>query len=67
MNAGMLLWSFLIGTIGLGYVIYGKKVSNIIALLSGMAMMIYPYFVNNIFVSIIVGIILFFLPFGVKL
>lgn len=63
MNTGMLLWSFFIGTIGLGYVMYGKKSPNMIALFSGMAMMIYPYFVENIFISIIVGVILFVLPF----
>ena len=63
MNTGMLLWSFLIGTIGLGYFIYGKKGSNMVALIAGIGMMAYPYFIDNIIVSIIVGIILMVIPF----
>ncbi len=63
MNIGSLYLSFLIGTIGLGYVMYGKKISNIIMILSGMGMMIYPYFVKELWLSIIVGFLLFFLPF----
>lgn len=66
MNTGMLLWSFLIGTIGLGFVMYGKKAPNFVALISGMIMMVYPYFVDNIFVSIIVGVLLFIVPFVIK-
>ena len=63
MNTAMMLWGFIIGMIGMGYFIYGKKVSNFYVLISGIVMMIYPYFVSNIFVSIAVGITLIILPF----
>lgn len=63
MNTAMILWGFIIGMIGMGYFIYGKKVSNFYVLISGIVMMIYPYFVSNIFVSIAVGIDLIILPF----
>jgi len=63
MNTAMILWGFIIGVIGMGYFIYGKKVSNFYILISGIVMMIYPYFVGNIFVSIAVGIALIILPF----
>ena len=63
MNTAMILWGFIIGMIGMGYFIYGKKVSNFYVLISGIAMMIYSYFVSNIFVSIAVGIALIILPF----
>ena len=63
MNTAMILWGFIIEMIGMGYFIYGKKVSNFYVLISGIVMMIYPYFVSNIFVSIAVGIDLIILPF----
>lgn len=63
MNTGMLFWSFIIGTIGLGYFIFGKKGSNIVALISGIIMMGYPYFVTNIWISILIGLLLIVAPF----
>ena len=63
MNTAMILWGFIIGMIGMGYFIYGKEVSNFYVLISGIVMMIYPYFVSNIFVSIAVGIALIILLF----
>ena len=63
MDIGSLYWSFLIGTIGLGYVLYGKKIYNIIMIVSGIGMMVYPYFVSNIWISIIVGVLFVILPF----
>ena len=63
MNTAMILWGFIIGMIGMGYFIYGKKVSNFYVLISGIAMMIYPYVISNIFISIAVGIALIILPF----
>ncbi len=66
MNTTNLLWSFLIGTIGFGYFIYGKNTTRFIFLLSGIAMCAYPYFVQNILFSIIIGIILLIIPFVIK-
>ena len=63
MNTAMILWGFIIGMIGIVYFICRKKVSNFYVLISGIVMMIYPYFVSNIFVSIAVGIALIILPF----
>jgi len=66
MDIGGLYWSFLIGTIGIGYAWYGKKVANILMLISGIGMMFYPYFVSNIWISIIVGILFVILPFVLR-
>ena len=67
MDITLLLWSFLVSTVGFGYLMFGKKSYNIVAILSGIAMMIYPYFINNIIISIIIGILLFFAPYVIKL
>jgi hypothetical protein len=43
-----LIASFLIGTVGLALVIYGKRMSRFPHLLAGLALMIYPYFVPRL-------------------
>ncbi len=63
MSTSYLLWSLLVSSIGLGYFLYGKKFENLIALISGLLLMIYPYFIQNILISIIIGIILLVVPF----
>jgi drug/metabolite transporter (DMT)-like permease len=66
MSASSLIWSLIISSIGLGYFLYGKKATNIIALISGLILMIYPYFVQNILVSIVLGVALIIAPFIIK-
>lgn len=67
MDTTVVLWSLLFGSIGLGYFIYGKKQSHAVAKYSGIALMIYPYFVYNSTLLVIVGIILLLLPKFVKI
>lgn len=63
MDTASLLISLLISSIGIGYFIYGKKASNLVALISGLIMMIYPYFVSNPLISFLLGIFFCVLPF----
>lgn len=51
------------GLIGMSYFVYGKKQGNFIALMAGMGLMIFPYFVSKTWVSAAVGIVLVILPF----
>jgi hypothetical protein len=48
----------LLGAFGPGYFIYGKKQKMIMALLCGMALMVYPYFVSNEIALVCIGIVL---------
>ena len=66
-NTSTLMWGMLFGSIGLGFFIYGKKQRAVVPLLSGMALMIFPYFVSNIYVLIAVGIVLMALPYFIRL
>lgn len=57
-----LLWGVLFSSIGLGYFIYGKKQRSIPALICGILLMMYPYFVSNTWVLVIVGAVLTAVP-----
>ena len=61
-----LLWGVLFGSVGLGYFIYGKKQRMIVPLLCGLALMVYPYFMTNLILMVVVGFILVATPFFVR-
>ena len=56
----------LFGSIGMGYIVYGKKQRKGIALLSGVGLCAFPYFVANVFMIILVAIVLMALPFLIR-
>ena len=66
-NTSTLMWGMVFGSIGLGFFIYGKKQRAVVPLLSGIALMVFPYFVANIYVLIAVGIVLMALPYFIRL
>src|SRR5689334_9120068 len=49
-NSGWLLASLVIGALGTGLAIYGKKQSRWPQLVCGLVLCIYPYFVENLWV-----------------
>lgn len=53
----------LFGSIGLGFFIYGKRQSAIIPMVCGLALMVFPYFVSNVFLLVIIGLVLMALPY----
>ena len=62
-SSAMMLWSVLFGGIGTGFFIYGKKQRAIVPLCTGLALFVFPYFMPNVLVLVIVGIILVALPY----
>jgi len=67
MNASTLIWGVIFGSIGLGFFVYGKRQKAIIPFLSGIGLMVFPYFISNIYILILSGIILVALPFFTKI
>ena len=67
MNTSTLIWGVLFGSIGLGFLVYGKKQKAPIPLLSGMGLIVLPYIIANQIVLVIVSLILIFLPFFVRI
>jgi hypothetical protein len=64
-------WTLILGlifsSIGLGYFIFGKKQTNVVARYCGIALMVYPYFVDNKYAVLVVGVCLMALPKFVEL
>nr|MDD3719734.1 hypothetical protein [Candidatus Gracilibacteria bacterium] len=66
MDTTTLMIYVITGAFGAGYFVYGKNQSAFSFLLSGIALCIYPYFVQNIALLLVIGIVLIILPFFIK-
>jgi hypothetical protein len=58
-----LLWGLLFGAIGMGYFVYGKKQARGASMLSGFALMAFPYFVTNSILIVLIGLALMAVPY----
>jgi len=66
-NTTQIMLGVLFGGIGLGFFLYGKKQKAIVPLMAGIGLIVFPYFVSNVYALIAVGIALIVLPYFVRL
>lgn len=62
MGTSYLLWTVLFSSVGMGYFVYGKKQQHKSALLAGIGLMIYPYFVGSVLPLVVIGLGLMIAP-----
>lgn len=67
MQTTALLLSVIFSSIGLGYFIYGKKQQQSVPLICGLALMIYPYFIDSAALMSAIGILLIAVPRFIRL
>jgi hypothetical protein len=63
METASLLWGLLFGSIGLGFLMYGRKQRAVVPLVCGLALMVFPYFVSNTILLILIGVALMAIPY----
>ncbi len=66
-GTSLLIWGMVFGVIGLGFFSYGKKQMAMVPLFTGIALFLFPYFISNVYMLVIVGIILVVLPYFVRM
>jgi len=66
MDTKVLYSGLIFGSIGMGYLVYGKKQGKVIPLVCGLALCGIPYVVSNMFLLTAIGILLLALPFIIK-
>ncbi len=67
LNVGVLLWGLLFSSIGFGLFLYGRKQRAVVPLVCGLALMIYPYFLSNLILLVVIGAVLTALPYFFRL
>jgi len=66
MSTAQLFLGIIFGSVGLGYAVYGRKQRVVVPLLSGIVLMVLPYFTANVIALVLVGAGLCALPFVYK-
>ncbi len=66
LHASALYAGLLVGTIGFGYFIYGKKSSKSVFMLCGALMCIASYLVQNAMILLLGGAVIGYVPFLVR-
>ncbi len=67
MSTATLIWGLIFGSIGLGFFVYGKKQKLIIPLVCGILLILFPYFISNIYILVFSGIVLVALPYFIRI
>ncbi|MCA8944132.1 MAG: hypothetical protein KDB80_16325 [Planctomycetes bacterium] len=63
MDTSSILWTVLFSSVGLGFFLYGKKQRAPVPFACGVALMVYPYFVSNVFALVAIGALLMAVPY----
>ncbi|MGY5450890.1 hypothetical protein ACVFI8_08105 [Agarivorans sp. MS3-6] len=66
-SSSLMIWSVLFGGIGIGYFTYGRKQKAIVPLGIGLALFAFPYFMPNLTMLLITGIVLVAAPYFIKI
>lgn len=66
METTSLLWGMVFGSFGLAYFIYGRKQQALVPLLCGVVLMVFPYFVANTILLVMIGVVLIITPYFVR-
>jgi len=66
-STSQLVWGMLFGAIGVGFFVYGKRQKAIVPLVTGIALFIFPYFISDVYVLVLVGAALLALPWFVRI
>ena len=61
-----LFLDLLFGSIGGAYLIYGKRQHSTAFLVAGFVLVIYPYFVSNVILCGLIGVVMIAIPFVVR-
>ena len=67
LDTSSLLWGLLFGSIGLGFFVYGRRQKRVVPLACGVALMIFPYFVSNTILLVILRLALIAIPYFVRM
>lgn len=66
-GTSLIVWGMVFGGIGLGFFSYGRKQKAVVPLVTGIALFMLPYFLSNVYMLVLSGVILLALPYFVRI
>jgi hypothetical protein len=67
MNPSSLLWGVVFGSVGVGFFMYGRRQQSAVPLITGVALMVFPYFISNTWLLVGIGAVLMAIPYFLRL
>lgn len=67
MDANVLFWGMLFGSLGLGYLSYGKRQKRVVPFACGLALLVFPYFISTLWLLLGIGLLIAVIPYFVRL
>jgi hypothetical protein len=67
MDGASLFWGLIFGAIGLGMFIYGRKQSRMVPFVCGLGLMVFPYFVSDLYMLIAAGAALLLAAYFIRI
>lgn len=61
-----IVWAMFFGAMGLGYFTYGRKQRAVVPLVCGVGLFIFPYFMPNVYVLVLTGIVIMVVPYFIR-
>ena len=61
-----LIWGVLFGAIGLGFLTYGRRQRAIVPLIAGVALLLIPYFIPNVYLLVAAGAVTMAVPYFIR-
>ena len=65
-SGSTLLIGMLAGVFGVAYFVYGKRQAKLSPLIAGVALCVYPYFIESVAWLCVVGLVLLAAPFVIE-
>ena len=62
MDSWNIFLSVILGAVGLGYIVYGRRQMRGMALVSGILLCVFPYFVSSVWLMLLIAALLMALP-----
>jgi len=66
-DTALLMWGMLFGAIGFGFFLYGKKQKLVVPLCVGIALCVVPYFIADVYVLVLIGVVSMAIPYFIRI
>jgi len=65
-NTASLIWGLLFSSVGVGFLIYARKQRAVVPMIAGLGLMVYPYFISNTILLVVIGVMLIAIPYFIR-
>jgi len=66
-DSSLMMWGLLFSSIGVGYFLYGRKTKKVVPLFVGIGLLVFPFFITNIYILVGLGVALVATPYFIRM